>query len=219
MPLDKILLLEGADVHPTAILEGKVTIGINSVVGPYSVVNGKITPVFIGDESYIHSHCVIGGPAQWIGLKQKLGEYSIRIGNGVVIREFTNVHAPANTDTVLGDDVYVMSHTHIPHDVIFGKATVIGSHFGAGGGIRIGEGCFLGVGSTMHQKAVMGDYCCLGMGCFFKGESPSGMILAGSPAKPIKVNEIGIRRHASDVDLELAKARKSLKDFRRGLVV
>jgi acyl-[acyl carrier protein]--UDP-N-acetylglucosamine O-acyltransferase len=41
---------------------------------------------------------------------------------------------------------------------------------------------------------VIGSYCMIGAGSFFKGETPDGIVWGGVPAKPIKVNTIGIER-------------------------
>ena len=48
--------------------------------------------------------------------------------------------------------------------------------------------------ASIHQHSKIGKCCLIGAGSFFKGETPSGITWGGVPAKPIKVNNIGIER-------------------------
>ena len=40
----------------------------------------------------------------------------------------------------------------------------------------------------------------IGANGFFKGTSPKGIIWAGVPARPLKVNTIGLERNIDDID-------------------
>ena len=58
--------------------------------------------------------------------------------------------------------------------------------------------------ASIHQHSKIGKCCIIGAGSFFKGETPSGITWGGVPAKPIKVNDIGIERSdLSNIEKEL----------------
>ncbi|MFQ5474673.1 MAG: hypothetical protein ACE5DM_02450 [Candidatus Nanoarchaeia archaeon] len=62
--------LEGVEVHPTAIIDGDVTIGKGSKVGEYAVIKG---PALIGENCHVQPHAHIRG-------NLVAGDYT-RIGN------------------------------------------------------------------------------------------------------------------------------------------
>ena len=101
-------------VHPSAIISSNVTLGNNVKIGPYCVIMGNVS---INDNSIIHSHVTIGAPAQDVGTHKSLGE--IKIGKNCNIREFATIGGSKYIDgkTIIGDNCYIMSYSHIAHDV------------------------------------------------------------------------------------------------------
>jgi acyl-[acyl carrier protein]--UDP-N-acetylglucosamine O-acyltransferase len=53
----------------------------------------------------------------------------------------------------------------------------------------------MGLNCSTHPFAKLGNYCIVGANSFFKGESPAGIVWAGTPAKALKVNQVGLDRH------------------------
>src|SRR5690349_16282126 len=108
-------------IHPTAVIDGRATLGDDVRVGPFVVIDG---PVEIGPRTVIGSHCVIKGPAR-IGADCEIGpgayvgtdaqhlnydrslETWVVVGDRCVIRESASVHratkAGVENATRLGD--------------------------------------------------------------------------------------------------------------------
>ena len=54
--------------------------------------------------------------------------------------------------------------------------------------IRIGKNCFLGCNSIILKGTVLGDNCVVGAGAVVSGKFEDGCVIAGNPAKKIKIS-------------------------------
>lgn len=208
-------------IHPTAVIGPDVELGEGNVVGPYAVLLG---PARIGDGNWIGPHVVVGTPgevrgaphrAAWEdpaldpaapGPAEDLG--GIVIGNNNVLREFATVQAPFVDETRIGDDCYLMTKSHVPHDGVLGDRVTVACSVMIGGHGRIGDGANLGLGSVLHQYLVVGPGAMVGMGSVVTRPIPPFGMAYGSPARVRGVNGVGMRRSgiADDVIDELASA-------------
>lgn len=114
------------------------------------------------------------------------------IGNDTVTRENVIINLPATHTTTIGSNCYIMNTVFIGHDSVLGDNVTVAPHACIAGYVTIGDYSFIGMNSSIHQKSNIGKCCMIGAGSFFKGNSPDGITWAGVPAKPIKVNIIGI---------------------------
>jgi UDP-N-acetylglucosamine acyltransferase len=185
-------------IHPTAIVETKL-IGDCASVGAYSYISPRVK---IGNNCKIFNSVSIGSPPQWVGNKTD-GGCNIVIGDNTEIREFVTINIPTSTvDTFIGCNCLLMANSHIGHDVQVHDSVVIGVGVAIAGFVVIGYGSYLGLNSSIHQHSVVPPYSMLGSNSFFKyGSHIPGLIWVGCPAKPVKVNYIGIERNVSDKDL------------------
>lgn len=198
-------------VHPTAIVE-TVHVGEGTYIGPFTYISSRVT---IGKHCKIYG-ASIGLPGQHPHEPEDQGG-SVIIEDEVEIREYSTISAPLfGPVTKIGYRGYLMAESHIGHDCILGPYNVYSAGCTFSGHTVSGRYCYFGVNCCTHQRAQLGDYCMVGAGSFFKGISPSGLIWAGVPARPLKVNEEGLRRHAS-ID-EILRIRKSAEDFLRGII-
>ena len=131
----------------------------------------------------------------WPSNAPSTSETEVRIGKRVRVREFVTVNCGLENPTIIGDDCFLLAKSHVGHDSVLGKGVILSTGSIVGGHSEIGDHCYLGLNSSTHQRAKMGAYCILGANSFFKGESPAGVTWAGLPAKPLKVNLVGIERH------------------------
>ncbi len=54
--------------------------------------------------------------------------------------------------------------------------------------ILIGKDCFIGTNAIILKGTVLGDGCIVGAGAVVSGEFPAGSVIAGNPARVIRMN-------------------------------
>jgi UDP-N-acetylglucosamine acyltransferase len=120
---------------------------------------------------------------------------AVSVGHGTVIRENVIINLPAKNDlTVIGSNCYLMNTCFVGHDCIIGNNVTLGPHACVAGHVTIGDHTNVGMNASIHQDSTLGKCCMIGAGAFFKGTSPDGVTWVGVPARPIKVNTVGISR-------------------------
>jgi len=148
----------------------------------------------------------IGTPAEHYDITLENADQSdetkVIIHSGVRVNEFVTINCGLDRNTVIGKNSYLLAKSHVGHDSILKEGVVLSTGSIVGGRSIIGNHCYLGLNASTHQRAILGDYCILGANSFFKGESPAGITWAGVPAKPIKVNIVGIERHCPENERE-----------------
>jgi UDP-N-acetylglucosamine acyltransferase len=188
-------------IHESAIVGEDVVLGDGNVIGPFAVVLG---PCRIGDDNWIGPHVVIGTPgetrggahpAAWDGDE---GVGPIQIGSRNVIREFTTVQQGWAGVTRIGDDCYIMTKAHIPHDGQLGDRVTVSCSVMIGGHTVVGSGSNIGLGTVVHQKRVIGAGAMVGMGSVVTRDIPPFAMAYGSPALVRGANRVGLLRTSVD---------------------
>lgn len=180
------------EIHSTAIIGENVVMGKGNKILPYTIILG---PTEIGDDNIIGPNVVIGSPGQ--DTKNRYYDSSnsfIKIGNRNIIREFCAIQKPCYEDvTLLGDDIFLMQSVHIPHDSNIGDKVVITPMCVLGGITRLLEGANLGMGATINQRCVVGQYSIVATGAaVMKNVKPFSRYI---PLKPISVNYYAIKKY------------------------
>ena len=136
----------------------------------YAVWESKLA--FLGENSKIYPNVVIHNPE------------NVRIGNRVSIAEFCHFWGGGGIE--IGDDVMIASHTIITsltHDYnaeIY-RGTLIRKKVKICNNVWIGAGAIILPGVTIHDGAV------IGAGSVVTKDVPSHTVVAGVPAKPIRI--------------------------------
>jgi len=155
-----IVIGDDVKIGHGVVIEGDYEIGAETQVGHHTVLTGTGR---IGKTNKIGAHCTFGTDAQHI--RAVAGKGSIRIGDNNVIREYTTVHLPYESDaTCIGNACYIMSFCNIEHDCVIGNHAIlsIGTMF-AGHSI-VQDHCNLGLGAIIHQYCRIGAYAMVAMG-------------------------------------------------------
>ena len=178
-------------IHHTAIISNNVSLGKGNIILPYTIIHG---PTEIGDDNIIGPHVVIGSPGQ--DTRNRYYDSSnafIKIGSRNIIREFTAIQKPCYQDiTELGSDIFLMQSVHIPHDARLEDKVVITPMSVLAGITRIMEGASLGMGATINQYCVIGQFSMVAMGApVMKNVKPFSRYI---PNKPISTNEYAIKK-------------------------
>lgn len=180
-------------IHPTAFVETK-NIGEGTEIGPFTYISERVK---IGKNCKIYG-ASIGLPGEHpAGVEDPGG--IVDIGDNVEIREFVTINTPLFGDkTSIGSNSYLMAKSHVGHDAQLGYRVILHSGAVVGGHSEIGSFCYMGLNCSTHPFAKLSEYCIVGANGMFKGSSPSALVWVGTPAKPIKVNSVGLDRHCED---------------------
>jgi UDP-N-acetylglucosamine acyltransferase len=180
------------EIHPSVIIEGDVKIGKGNKIYPNTIIYG---PTEIGNNNIIGPNVVIG----MFGQDTRNPRYDasnafIKIGNNNIIREFTSIQKPCYKEiTELGNDIYLMQSVHIPHDAILEDKVVITPMCVLAGITRIMEGANLGMGCTINQYNVIGQYSIVATGAAtMKNVKPFSRYI---PGKELSVNDYAIKKY------------------------
>ena len=180
------------EIHRSAELVGEVKLGNGNRIGPNVVIYG---PVEIGDDNLILPSVVIGTPPQWVGKSHDVKNgRAISIGSRNTIRELVAIHKPEETVTAIGNDCYLMTHTHIAHDCIIGDKVTMASGCQLGGFTTIQKSCVLGFSSVTHPHVTMGAYSIIGMGTVVNRDIMPFLKIAGNPCRILGINRVGMVR-------------------------
>lgn len=179
------------NIHPTAIIDERVKLGKNNQILPYTVIMG---PTEIGDNNIIGPNVVIGSPGQDTrNPRYDSSNSPVFIGNNNIIREFTAIQKPCyDKETRLGNDIFLMQSVHIPHDALLEDKVVITPMCVLAGLAKILEGANLGMGCTVNQYTVVGQYSISATGAaVMKNVKPFSRYI---PEKPTSVNTYAVNK-------------------------
>ena len=167
-----------AQVHPTAVLEGEITLGEGAVIEAFCYLRG---PLEIGANTRISPHCSIGTEGEH---RSKGSTGVVRIGSGNIIREMVVItRGTGDRDTQIGDGCYIMGHSHICHDVIIEDNVTMAPSVVLAGHVHVHRNANLGVGAKAHQFSTVGAYAMAGMGAVITRDIPPFALVTGAPAR------------------------------------
>ena len=145
-------------------------------------------PGFVSNERHIYIGCrslIRYGARLEVVLHGQDWEPVLKIGDNVNIEQ--NVHIICHDRVTIGDNVSITGHcaivdvTHpIPSDARVKIGDCIDS---ARSSVEIGDGTFIGFGSSILPNVRIGRNCVIGAGSVVTRDVPDYSIAAGSPAK------------------------------------
>jgi UDP-N-acetylglucosamine acyltransferase len=143
----------GVVVGDFCIVEEDVVLGAGCFLEPYVYIKRWTT---LGKRNHISAGTVLGTDPLDKGFK---GERSyLKIGNGNRVREHYTISrgtAP-ESETVIGDDNYIMTSGHIAHNCKIGNQTVIASGALVAGYVVVEDQAFISGNVVVHQYSKIG---------------------------------------------------------------
>ena len=199
-----------AQIHATALVDGKAELAADVSVGPYAVIGANVR---IGSGSSIGAHCVVEGHTT-IGRNNRIFQFAsvgaapqdkkyageptrLVMGDGNTVREFVTLNTGTVQDgglTALGDDNWIMAYVHVAHDCQIGSHTIIANATQLGGHVHVGDWAFLGGLSGVHQFVRVGAHAMTGFQTRLSQDLPPFVTAAGNPAAATGINAEGLRR-------------------------
>ena len=200
-------------IHPTAIVHPSAQLGAGVSVGPFAVIEGA---AIIGDGCSVQGHAfigahvvmgrnnaigygaIIGGDPQDFSFKPSI-KSRVVIGENNRIREYCTLHRGSKdgSDTVVGNDNFLMGGTHLAHDVRLGNNVITANNVLLAGHVIVGDRVFLGGNSAYHQHIRIGTLAiCQGISGYTKDVPP---FTVGAGINGIAgMNIVGMRRAGLD---------------------
>jgi len=198
-----------SDIHPSAIIHPRASLGTGVTVGPFSVIKEDVS---IGDGTVIHSHVLVDDGAR-IGANCKIhhgvalatppqdlkyaGEKTtLEIGENTIIREFCDLNRGTKhrMKTTIGSNCLFMAYSHVAHDCIVGDHVITANGVQLAGHVEVGDWVILGGLVAVHQFCKVGKHCLIGGGYRAVQDVPPYILCAGEPLSYKGINSIGLRR-------------------------
>ena len=197
-------------IHPTAIIADSAVIADDVEIGPYSVIGDNVE---IDSGTKIDSHVVIKGPTK-IGKDNRVYQFAalgddpqdmayggeptrLVVGDRNTIREYVTFSRGTVKDkgvTTVGDDNWIMAHTHIAHDCVVGNKVVMANNTALAGHVYVGDWVICGGNSGVHQFCKIGAHAFLGMFSAVSRDIPAYTMVSGQPAVVRGINSEGLKR-------------------------
>lgn len=222
-------------IHPTAIIDGSARIGSGVRIGPGVVIAADVVlgdGCDIGPQVVIHSYtslgagcrvhagAVIGDTPQDLAFRES--KSFVRMGARCVLREGVTIHrgTKEGTETVVGDDCYLMANSHLAHNVRLGHRVILANGVLLGGYVDVGDGAFISGNAVVHQFCRIGRLAMIGgLSAVSKDVPPFCMTRSGSLNTIVGLNIVGLRRNGFAPDQRRAVRRCFDLLFREGLNV
>jgi UDP-N-acetylglucosamine acyltransferase len=198
-----------AQIAPTARIHTDAVIGPRCVIGEYCVIESdvilgaetRLEPyVYIkrwttlGDRNEISAGTVLGtDPLD----KNFTGERSyLRIGHANKIREHYTISrgTKPESQTVIGDENFIMTSGHIAHDCRIGNRAVIASCALVAGYAEIEDQAFISGGVVIHQYSKIGRLAMIGGNTRVNSDVPPYFLYSDFNIAAKGLNLVGLRR-------------------------
>ena len=182
---------EGAAIGEYVVIEQDVVIGAGCRLEPYVYVKRWTT---LGERNEISAGTVLGtDPLD----KNFPGDRSyLKIGNGNKIREHYTISrgtAP-ESETVIGDENYIMTSGHIAHNCKIGNRTVIASCALVAGYAEVEDQAFISGGVVVHQYSKIGRLAMIGGNTRVNSDVPPYFLYSDFNVAAKGLNLVGLRR-------------------------
>lgn len=209
---------QGVAVGPGAVIAAGATVGDHCVIGPHAVIYSGVT---LGEGCRVHAGAVIGDTPQDLAFKGEVASF-VRIGARNILREGVTIHrgTKAGTETVTGDDCYLMANSHLAHNVKLGNRVILANGALMAGYVEVGDGAFVSGNTVVHQFCRIGRLAMLGgLSAIGKDVPPFCMTRSGGVNTIVGLNIVGLRRNGFTP--EQRKSARGCMDivFRQGLNV
>jgi UDP-N-acetylglucosamine acyltransferase len=198
-----------AVIAPTARVDPSAEIGAQVIIGEYVVIESQVTVgacsrlepyvyvkrwTSLGERNEISAGTVLGTDPLDKGFT---GERSyLKIGSGNKIREHYTISrgtAP-ESETIVGDENYIMTSGHIAHNCRIGNRTVIASCALVAGYVEVEDQAFISGGVVIHQYSKIGKLAMIGGNTRVNSDVPPFFLYSDFNIAAKGLNLVGLRR-------------------------
>ena len=170
-----------------------VEIGDNSIIGHNVSVFHQVK---IGRNCIIHSGAVIGADGFGYyfsenGIVRVEHFGGVEIGSDVEIGANTCIDRGTIDNTVIGDNTKIDNLVHIAHNVQLGRSVCVVAGAVVCGSAKLKDGAYVAPGGIVKNQLSVGTNGFVGLGAVVTKSVEDKMIVAGVPAKPIRIVQEG----------------------------
>ena len=201
--------MNSGQIHPTAIVDPGVEIGMGTVVGPYCIVGANVVlgadcwlqhhvtlcgPMRAGTGNKFYAYCSIGQQTQ--DLKYQGEPTYLEIGDENTFREFVTVNRGTSSDgrTRIGNRGTFLAYSHVGHDCTVGDDVVFSNNGTLAGHVQVGHHAVMGGLTAVHQFCRIGRFAITGGCSKIVQDVPPFMIADGNPVQIRGINLVGLER-------------------------
>jgi UDP-N-acetylglucosamine acyltransferase len=199
------------NIHPTAIVSPKASIGSNVTIGPFCVVGDQVTLednvsltshvvveglTHVGEGTIIYSFASIGHPPQTRKDESEL-QIKLIIGKNNSIREYVTMQpgtVAGGLVTSVGNNGLFMAGTHIAHDCHIGDNVTMANYATLAGHVIVGDHVTIGGLAAVHQFVRIGHHSFIGGTAGVKYDVIPYAIVMGRPDNVCGLNLVGLKR-------------------------
>src|ERR1700680_3424123 len=201
--------MSDAQIHPSAIVDGRAEIGAGTIVGPYCVIGAEVA---LGENCWLQHHVTLSGPMR-AGARNKFYAYCsigqqtqdlkyqgeptyLDIGDENTFREFVSIHIHTTSEGKprVGSRGNFLAYSHIGHDCTVGDEVVFSNNATLAGHVQVGNHAVMGGLTAVHQFCRIGRFAITGGCSKIVQDVPPFMIADGNPAEIRGVNLVGLER-------------------------
>ncbi len=187
-------LADGVRVGPFCVIESGASIGAGTILEPNVVISKDVK---VGENNHFFPNCVIGCRPQTLNLSLNDEIGKLLIGNGNTFHEQVTVHPGMHpgTQTIIGNNNFIMVGSHIGHDCILGDKIVMSNLVQIGGHCKIENGAWFSGLSGAHQFVTIGKWCYVAGLAGISRDIPPFLTISGHyPPRVRGVNKRGLDR-------------------------
>lgn len=112
----------------------------------------------------------------------------VHLGSGAVLCDFVSI----TSNTVIGAHFHANYYSYVAHDCIVGDYVTLAPRASVNGNIIIQDDVYIGASAVIKQGTkdkplIIGQGAIVGMGSVVTKNVPSGVVVAGNPARIIKI--------------------------------
>ena len=200
------------EIDSRASVSASAKLGRNVRVGAFAVIGDDVE---LGDDSIVHPHAVISGPARLgranvffpfcsIGgapqdLKYRGEATLVEAGEANEFREFVTVNrgtVQGRGATRLGSHNLLMAYSHVAHDCAIGNRVILVNGATLAGHVTIEDDATLGAFCPVHQFCRIGRHAYIAAHTVITQDVPPfAKVVAPRGTRCYGVNTIGLDRH------------------------
>jgi len=173
-------------INPDARVSPNVIMGKGNRIMEGAIIRDGVQ---LGDNNYIGPYCIIGDAPEKVGYFDRPNK--VLIGSNNRFTKQCTIDAGTDGITIIKNNVIMLKGAHLGHDARLNDRVVLSCNVLVGGHTVVGTGVNMGLGSVVHQRLEIPEYCMIGMNATITKKTVMSPYrkLAGTPARDMGSNK------------------------------